>query len=108
MLLGSVLFLTEIWHYSTLRAGVAITPAPLLVVVLSGPAGSSVVRSGSPCLWPCSASARQVLPRPLVVRASLDLVGSNGGIDRSLQPSAPPSPTQVKRLNPRPAQPDLL
>jgi NTE family protein len=46
MLLGSVLFLTEIWHYSTLRAGVAISPAPLLVALLSGPAGRLAARIG--------------------------------------------------------------
>jgi NTE family protein len=46
MLLGHVLFLTEIWHYSTLRAGLAITPAPLLVAILSGPAGRLAARIG--------------------------------------------------------------
>jgi EmrB/QacA subfamily drug resistance transporter len=46
MLLGSVLFLTEIWHYSTLRAGLAITPAPLLVALLSGPSGRLAARVG--------------------------------------------------------------
>ena len=33
MLLSNVLFLTTVWHYSTLRAGLAITPGPLLVAV---------------------------------------------------------------------------
>ncbi len=46
MLLGSILFLTEIWHYSTLKAGMAITPAPLVVVLLSGPAGRLAARIG--------------------------------------------------------------
>jgi EmrB/QacA subfamily drug resistance transporter len=46
MLLGNVLFLTEIWHYSTLRAGLAITPAPILVALLSGPAGRLAGRVG--------------------------------------------------------------
>lgn len=32
MFLGNVLFLTQIWHYSTLRAGLAILPAPLTVI----------------------------------------------------------------------------
>jgi EmrB/QacA subfamily drug resistance transporter len=39
MLLGNVLFLTGVWHYSILRAGLAITPGPLVVAVVSGPAG---------------------------------------------------------------------
>ena len=46
MLLGNVLFLTEIWHYSTLRAGLAITPAPILVALLAGPAGRLATRVG--------------------------------------------------------------
>src|SRR5262249_9224414 len=46
MLLGNVLFLTEIWHYSTLKAGLAITPAPLVVVLLSGPGGRLAARIG--------------------------------------------------------------
>lgn len=39
MFLGNVLFLTQIWQYSTLKAGLAILPAPLIVIpvaVLSG------------------------------------------------------------------------
>ena len=31
MFLGGVLFLTEQWHYSTLQAGFAMTPGPILV-----------------------------------------------------------------------------
>ena len=46
MLLGNVLFLTTVWHYSTLRAGLAITPGPLVVALLSGPAGRAATRIG--------------------------------------------------------------
>ncbi len=46
MLLGNILFLTQIWHYSTLKAGLALTPAPLLVAALSGPAGRLAARIG--------------------------------------------------------------
>jgi EmrB/QacA subfamily drug resistance transporter len=46
LLLGSVLFLTGIWHYSILKAGLAMTPAPLVVVVISGPAGRLAARIG--------------------------------------------------------------
>jgi EmrB/QacA subfamily drug resistance transporter len=46
MLLGNILFLTQIWHYSTLKAGLALTPAPLLVAILSGPAGRLAGRIG--------------------------------------------------------------
>ena len=33
MFLGNVLFLTEVWHYSILRAGMAISVGPLIVAV---------------------------------------------------------------------------
>src|SRR5207237_7768984 len=46
VLLGNVLFLTSVWHYSTLAAGLAITPGPLVVAVLSGPSGRLASRIG--------------------------------------------------------------
>ena len=39
MLLGNVLFLTSVWEYSTLRAGLAVTPAPILAALLAAPSG---------------------------------------------------------------------
>ncbi|MFZ0665094.1 MAG: DHA2 family efflux MFS transporter permease subunit [Acidimicrobiales bacterium] len=39
MLLGNILFLTSVWHYSILRAGLSVTPGPLVVAAVSGPAG---------------------------------------------------------------------
>lgn len=39
MLLGNILFLTSVWHYSILKAGLAVTPGPLVVAAVSGPAG---------------------------------------------------------------------
>lgn len=46
MLLANGLFLTSVWEYSTLRAGLAITPGPLLVAALSGPSGRLATRVG--------------------------------------------------------------
>jgi MFS family permease len=46
MLLANVLFLTTVWKYSTLRAGLAITPGPLVVAVLSKYTGRLAVRTG--------------------------------------------------------------
>ena len=46
MLLASVLFLTSVWQYSTLAAGLAITPGPLVVAALSGPSGRLATRVG--------------------------------------------------------------
>lgn len=44
MLLGNILFLTSVWHYSILRAGLAVTPGPLVVAVVAGPAGKMAGR----------------------------------------------------------------
>jgi EmrB/QacA subfamily drug resistance transporter len=38
VLLGNILFLTGVWHYSILLAGLAVTPGPLVVAVVAGPA----------------------------------------------------------------------
>lgn len=46
MLLGNILFLTGVWHYSILRAGLAVTPGPLVVAAVSGPAGRLATRVG--------------------------------------------------------------
>ncbi len=46
MLLGNILFLTSVWHYSILRAGLAVTPGPLVVAAVSGPAGRVAARVG--------------------------------------------------------------
>ena len=46
MLLGTVLFLTSVWEYSTLRAGLAITPTPLVAAMLAGPGGRFAARHG--------------------------------------------------------------
>jgi EmrB/QacA subfamily drug resistance transporter len=46
MLLGNILFLTSVWHYSILRAGLAVTPGPLVVAVVAGPAGKLAGRCG--------------------------------------------------------------
>ncbi|HVA41966.1 MAG TPA: MFS transporter, partial [Acidimicrobiales bacterium] len=46
MLLGNILFLTGVWHYTILRAGLAVTPGPLVVAAVSGPAGRMAGRFG--------------------------------------------------------------
>lgn len=46
MLLGNILFLTSVWHYSILLAGLAVTPGPLVVAAVSGPAGRTAARIG--------------------------------------------------------------
>jgi EmrB/QacA subfamily drug resistance transporter len=46
MLLGNILFLTSVWHYSILTAGLAVTPGPLVVAAVSGRAGKAASRVG--------------------------------------------------------------
>ena len=46
MLLGNILFLTSVWHYSILRAGLAVTPGPLVVASVSSTAGLLGARHG--------------------------------------------------------------
>ncbi|WP_201732105.1 MFS transporter [Acidithrix sp. C25] len=46
MLLGNILFLTSVWHFSTLDAGLSITPTPIVVALVSGFAGKVARRYG--------------------------------------------------------------
>ena len=46
MFLAAVLFLTSVWGYSTLHAGLAITPGPFIVAIVAGPAGRLAERWG--------------------------------------------------------------
>jgi EmrB/QacA subfamily drug resistance transporter len=46
MLLGNILFLTSVWHYPILEAGLAVTPGPLVVAAVSGSAGKLAGRHG--------------------------------------------------------------
>jgi EmrB/QacA subfamily drug resistance transporter len=46
MLLGNILFLTGVWHYSILYAGLAVTPGPIVVALVSGPAGKLATKVG--------------------------------------------------------------
>jgi EmrB/QacA subfamily drug resistance transporter len=46
MWLGNILFLTGVWHYSIMRAGFAVTPGPLVVAIVAGPAGKLAARIG--------------------------------------------------------------
>jgi EmrB/QacA subfamily drug resistance transporter len=46
MLLSSVLLMTEVWHYSTLRAGFALMPGPMMAAIFAAPAGRLGARIG--------------------------------------------------------------
>jgi EmrB/QacA subfamily drug resistance transporter len=45
--LCNVLFLTTVWHYSVLQAGLAITPGPFVAAAIAGPAGKLADRIGA-------------------------------------------------------------
>jgi EmrB/QacA subfamily drug resistance transporter len=46
MLLAGVLFMTGVWHYSVLRAGLSLAPGPLTAALFSAPAGALSDRFG--------------------------------------------------------------
>jgi Major Facilitator Superfamily len=46
VLLANILFLTGVWGYSTLRAGIAVTPGPLMAALSSALAGRAIDRYG--------------------------------------------------------------
>ena len=46
MLLGNVLFLTGVWHYSVLHAGVSLMPGPAMAAVTATPGGRLAGRFG--------------------------------------------------------------
>src|SRR3954451_470617 len=47
LLLCNILFLTEVWHYSILKAGFAVTPGPLMAALSAGPGGRLTDRFGA-------------------------------------------------------------
>ena len=46
MILGNILFLTAVWGYSVLSAGLAVVPGPLTSAIIAGPAGVLADRFG--------------------------------------------------------------
>ena len=46
MLLGNILFLTGVWGYSIMAAGLAVTPGPVVVAIIAGPVGKLAGRIG--------------------------------------------------------------
>lgn len=45
-ILGNILFLTGVWQYTVLKAGLATIPGPLMAAVVTGPAGKLADRFG--------------------------------------------------------------
>jgi EmrB/QacA subfamily drug resistance transporter len=69
LLLGNVLFLTTVWGYSVLGAGVAALPGPVWTTLVSGPAGRLADRFGHRAV---------IVPGALVFAAGALLLRSAG------------------------------
>jgi len=69
LILGNVLFLTQIWGYSVLQAGAATLPGPLLSTVVAGPAGRLADRFGHRAV---------IVPGAIVFAAGVWVLGSAG------------------------------
>jgi len=69
LILGNVLFLTSIWGYSVLSAGLATLPGPALTTVVSGPAGRLADRFGHRAV---------IVPGALVFAAGVMVLRSAG------------------------------
>lgn len=72
MLLGNILFLTEVWHYPIQRAGLAVTPGPLVVATVSTFSGKLAVRRGFRAM---------LLPGSAVFAAGLAWFGTQVGLE---------------------------
>jgi EmrB/QacA subfamily drug resistance transporter len=46
LLLAGVLFLTHVWHYSVLRAGLGFAPGPVMAAIFAAPGGRLTARYG--------------------------------------------------------------
>ncbi len=46
LLLGGVLFLSQVWHFSVLRAGLGFAPGPLMAAIVAAPSGRLTARHG--------------------------------------------------------------
>lgn len=69
--LCNVLFLTSVWHYSILTAGIALTPGPITAMAVAGPASRAVERFGT---------RRVVIPGALVWTGGMVYFASSLGV----------------------------
>jgi len=69
IVLGNVLFLTSIWGYTVLQAGLATLPGPVCTTVVSGPAGRLADRFGQRAV---------VVPGALIFAAGVMVLRSAG------------------------------
>jgi EmrB/QacA subfamily drug resistance transporter len=72
LLLCNILFLTEVWGYSVLKAGFAVTPGPLMAALSAGPSGRLSDRFGQRVV---------AIPGPLFFAAGCALFALSLGSD---------------------------
>ena len=80
MALNNVLFLRTAWRYSVLQAGMASALAPVVVAIVSGPAG----KLASPARLPTVAGRRSAAVQRRHRRRAITLLGSTPNIGRWL------------------------
>ena len=71
LILGNVLFLTTVWGYSILSAGMAALPGPAMTTIVSGPAGRLADRFGHRAV---------IVPGTLVFAAGTMVLRSAGAV----------------------------
>jgi EmrB/QacA subfamily drug resistance transporter len=71
LILGNVLFLTTVWGYSILNAGLAALPGPAMTTIVSGPAGRLADRFGHRAV---------IVPGTLVFAAGAMVLRSAGAV----------------------------
>jgi EmrB/QacA subfamily drug resistance transporter len=69
MILGNILFLTGVWGYTVLHAGLAVAPGPLASAIVAGPAGRFADRFGHRAV---------IVPGTLLYAAGLVILRSAG------------------------------
>jgi len=69
MILGNILFLTGVWHYSVLKAGLSVAPGPLASAIVAAPAGRLADRFGHRAV---------IVPGTLIYAAGLVILRSAG------------------------------
>ena len=84
MLLSGVLLLTEVWGWSELRAGFALSPGPLMAAIFAAPSGRLGARIGQ---RPVATRRRAGLRRQLRLHARRRSARS----PNTRRPSCPPS-----------------
>ena len=73
MLLGGVLWLTQVWDYSVLTAGLALAPGPLMAAIFAAPSGRLADRFGQRAVG---------IPGALLFAASFGWFELRMGLDR--------------------------